>query len=32
VFSTPQRRHCLFLMPPSLRFLGMTIYARGQWQ
>jgi hypothetical protein len=32
VFSTPQRRRHLSLMPPSLRFLGMTIYARGRWQ
>jgi L-lactate utilization protein LutC len=32
VFSAPQRRRCLSLMPPSLRFLGMTIYVRGRWQ
>jgi hypothetical protein len=32
VFSTPQRQRHLSLMPPSLRFSGMTIYARGRWQ
>jgi hypothetical protein len=32
VFSAPQRRRCLSLIPPRLRFSGMTIYARGQWQ
>jgi hypothetical protein len=32
VFSASQRRRCLSLMPPSLRFSGMTIYARGRWQ
>jgi hypothetical protein len=33
VFSVPQRRWCLSLIPlPRLRFLGTTIYARGQWQ
>jgi hypothetical protein len=32
VFSALQRRRCLSLSPPQLRFLGMTIYTRGQWQ
>jgi hypothetical protein len=32
VFSAPQRRRCLSLIPPRLRFLGTTIYARGRWQ
>jgi hypothetical protein len=32
VFSAPQRRQCLSLMPPHLGFLGMTIYVRGRWQ
>jgi hypothetical protein len=33
VFSAPQRRRCLSLSPPpSLRFSGMTIYAKGRWQ
>jgi hypothetical protein len=32
VFSALQRRRCLSLSPPSLRFLGTTIYARGRWQ
>jgi hypothetical protein len=31
VFSIPQRWRCLSLIP-QLRFLGMTIYARGRWQ
>jgi hypothetical protein len=29
VFSAPQRRRCLSLIPPRLRFLGTTIYARA---
>jgi hypothetical protein len=32
VFSAPQRRRCLSLIPPWLRFLGTIIYARGWWQ
>jgi hypothetical protein len=33
VFSAPQRRRCLSLMPPpSLTFSGTTIYVRGRWQ
>jgi hypothetical protein len=32
VFSTPQRQRSLSLIPPRLRFLGMTIYARGRSQ
>jgi hypothetical protein len=31
VFSAPQRRWCLSLIPPQLKFSGMTIYARGRW-
>jgi hypothetical protein len=29
VFSAPQRRRCLSLSPPLLRFSGTTKYARG---
>jgi hypothetical protein len=32
VFSAPQRRRSLSLIPPWLRFSGTTIYARGRWQ
>jgi hypothetical protein len=32
VFSAPQRRWCLSLIPFLLRFSGTTIYARGRWQ
>jgi hypothetical protein len=32
VFSAPQRRRWLSLIPPWLRFLSATIYARGWWQ
>jgi hypothetical protein len=32
VFSAPQRRRCLSLILPQLRFSGMTIYTRGRWQ
>jgi hypothetical protein len=31
MFSTPQRRRSLSLIPPCLRFLETTIYARGRW-
>jgi hypothetical protein len=29
VFSAPQRRRCLSLSPPSLRFSGTMKYAKG---
>jgi hypothetical protein len=32
VFSAPQRRRCLSLSPPWLRFSGTMKYAKGQWQ
>jgi hypothetical protein len=32
VFSAPQRRRCLTLSPPWLRFLGTIKYAKGRWQ
>jgi hypothetical protein len=32
VFSAPQRRWCLSLIPPRFRFSETTIYARGRWQ
>jgi hypothetical protein len=32
VFSASQRRRCLSLSPPSLRFSRTTIYMKGRWQ